>query len=62
MWLVRPWYIFPSLPGSFSAFLSCSPMHVRYAVFSEKTLLPNSSCGNCVVMLGMLLGRPHMAF
>jgi hypothetical protein len=46
MWLVRPWYIFPGLPRSFSAFLNCSPMHVRYVVLSEKALNPKSSCGN----------------
>ena len=29
MYLVSPWYMVPSFPGSFRASLSCSPMHVR---------------------------------
>ena len=28
---VRPLYIIPSLPLSFRAFRSCSPMHLKYA-------------------------------
>ena len=30
---VRPLYIIPSLPLSFRAFQSCSPMHLKYAFF-----------------------------
>jgi hypothetical protein len=35
-WLVKPVYICPSRPLSFSACISCSPIHVRYAFLREK--------------------------
>ena len=34
--LVNPLYIFPSLPWSLRALMSCSPIHVIYTFFSEK--------------------------
>ena len=43
MWCISPLYIVPSLPWSLSAFLSCSPMHRKYAFFSEKASRPKSS-------------------
>jgi hypothetical protein len=52
----------PSLPGSFRALRSCFPMHVRYSVLSDCSFSPNWSCGNFVVMFGVLFGSLHMAF
>jgi hypothetical protein len=52
----------PSLPGSLRAFRSCFPIHVRYSVLSDCASSPYWSCGSCVVMFGVLLGSPHMAF
>ena len=43
MWCISPLYIIPSLPWSLRAFRSCSPMHHRYAFFSEKASRPKSS-------------------
>jgi hypothetical protein len=62
MWLVRPMYIIPSLPGSFRALRSCFPIHVRYSVLSECAFSPNWLCGSFVVIFGVLFGSPHMAF
>ena len=60
MKFVRPLYIIPSLPLSFRAFRSCSPMHLRYAFFNENASIPNMSCGSWVTMFGVHLGRPHI--
>ena len=60
MYLVIPLYIFPSLPLSLKALISCSPIHVRYAFFREKTSVPSISCGSCVTTLDMHFGSPHI--
>jgi hypothetical protein len=39
--LVRPMKIVPSLLGSFRAFRSCFPMHVRFSILSEYGFSPN---------------------
>ena len=52
----------PSLPGSLSAFLSCSLMHLKYAFFREKASSPNRSCGSCVIIFAVHLGSPHITF
>ena len=62
MCCISPLYIVPSLPGSFNAFLSCSLIHLRYAFFSEKASSPNRSCGSCVIIFAVHLGRPHITF
>jgi hypothetical protein len=62
MWLVRPMYIIPSLPGSFRALRGCFPIHVRHSVLSECAFNPNWSCDNFVVIFGVLFGSPHMTF
>lgn len=59
---MSPLVIWPSLPGSLSASLSWSPIQVRYGVCNEKASRPNCFLGSCVVMLGVLLGRPHIDF
>jgi hypothetical protein len=59
---VSPLYIVPRRPWSFSAFLSCSPMHLRYAFLNEKALIPNSLCGSCLVKLDVLLGTLQIVF
>ena len=59
---VMPLYIIPSLPLSFRAFLSCSPMHLRYAFFNENASIPNMLCGSWVTIFGVHLGRPHIFF
>ena len=46
---VMPLYIIPSLPLSFRAFRSCSPMHLRYAFFNE-----NPQFQTCYVGVGLL--------
>ena len=38
------------------------PIHVKYSVLSECASNPYWSCGNFVVMFGVLLGSPHMVF
>ena len=53
-------YILPSLPLLFMAFMSCSPMHIMYAFFNEKTSIPNILCGSCVTTFDIQFGRPHM--
>ena len=60
MCCINPLYIPPSLPLSFRAFMSCSPMHIMYAFFNEKTYIPNILCGSCVTALDIHFGRPHM--
>ena len=60
MCLINPLYILPSLPLSVSALMSCSPIHVMYAFFSEKAFVPNLSCSSCVTALDIHFGRPHM--
>ena len=40
--------------------MSCSPIHVRYAFFSEKASVPNIFCGSCVTAFDRHFGRPHM--
>ena len=60
MYLVNPFYISPSRPLSLRALISWSPIHVRYAFFSEKAFVPNISCGSCVTALDMRFGSPHI--
>ena len=62
MCCISPLYIMPSLPWSFRAFLSCSPMHLRYAFFNEKASSPNSSWGSWEITLAVHLGSPHIIF
>ena len=62
MWCMSPLYIVPSLPWSLSAFLSCSPMHLKYAFFNEKASRPKSSWGNCVITFAVYFGSPHIVF
>ena len=42
---IRPLYIIPSLPLSFRAFRSCSPMHLRYALLNENASIPTYRVG-----------------
>jgi hypothetical protein len=37
-------------------------MRVKYVVFNEKAFIPNNSCRSWIVMFGVLLERPHIAF
>ena len=60
MYFVNPLYIFPSRPLSLRAFMSCSPMHVIYAFFSENASVPNITWGSCVTAFDIHFGRPHM--
>lgn len=60
MCLVNPLYILPSLLLSLRALISCSPIHVIYAFLSEKTSVPNISCGYCVTTLDKYFGSPHI--
>ena len=60
MCLVNPLYIFPSLLLSLRAVISCSPMHLRYAFFSEKNYMLNISCGSCVTALDKHFGSPYI--
>lgn len=59
MYCINPLYIFPSLPLSFRALMSCSPIYVMYAYFSEKTYVANMSCGSCARTFDIQYGRPH---
>ena len=59
---VSPLYIVPSLPLSFRALQSCSPMHLKYVFFSEKASIPNMSCGSWITTFGVHLGRPNIFF
>ena len=59
---VRPLYIMPSVPLSFRALRSCSPIHLKYAFFSENASIPNMSCGSCVTIFGVHLDRPQILF
>ena len=43
---VNPLCMVHNLPWSFSAFLSCFPMYLRYAFFNENVSSPNSSWGS----------------
>jgi hypothetical protein len=58
---MRPLYIIPRRPWSFSTSWSCSPMYFRYAFLSEKAFMPNSLCNSCVARFGVLLGTLHIA-
>ena len=60
MCLINPLYILPSLPLSLRALMSCSPIHVIYEFFSEKTSMPNMSCGNSVTAFNIHFRRPHI--
>ena len=53
-------YIFPCLPLSLRALMSCSPIHVMSQLFSEKTYVPNMSCGSCITTFDIHFGRPHI--
>ena len=55
---VSPLCIIPSLPLSFRALRSCSPIHLKYAFFSENASIPNILCGSYVTMFGVHLERP----
>jgi hypothetical protein len=41
---------------------NCFPIQVRYSVLSECASNPYWSCGNFVVMFGVLFGSPQMVF
>ena len=56
----NPLYIFPSLPLSLRALMSCSPMHVIYVFLSENAYVPNMSYGNCVTTFDIHFGRPQI--
>ena len=60
MCFVNTLYIFPSLPLSLRALMSCSPMHVMYAFFSENASVPNISWGSWVTAFDIHFGRPHI--
>ena len=62
MWCINLLYIIPNLPWSLSAFLSCSPMHCKYAFFYEKVSSPKSSCNSWVITFAVHLGSPHIVF
>jgi hypothetical protein len=55
-------YIMPNLPWSLSTFLSCSPMHRRYAFFSENASSPKSLWGSWVITFTVHFGSPHIVF
>ena len=59
---MRPLYIIPTLPLSFKALRNCSPLHLKYAFFSENASIPNMSCGSCVIIFDMHLGRLQIFF
>ena len=42
--------------------MSCSPIHVTYAFFSENAYVPNMSYGSCVTIFDIHFGRLHMDF
>ena len=60
MCLVNPLHIFPSRPLLLRALISCLPIHVRYAFFSEKTYVWNIYCSSCVTTLDKYFGSPHI--
>ena len=60
MWCINPLYILPSIPLSFRAFTSGSPIHVMYAFCNENASVPNMSCSNCVTTFDIHFGKPHM--
>ena len=60
MCLVNLLYIFPSRSLSLRTLISCSPIYVRYAFFSEKAYVPNISCGSCVTALDVHFDSPHI--
>ena len=62
MCCINPLYILLGLPLSLIAFMSCSPIHVMYAFFNERTYVPNISCGNCVTTFDIHFGRLHMYY
>ena len=73
MCCINPLYIFPSLPLSLRAFMSCSPIHVMYAFFNEKTSVLEFHVGRmrgtlvCKNFLfhhknSTILGHPHQQF
>ena len=59
---VSPLYIISSLPLSFKAFVSCSPMHLKYAFFNENASIPNMLCGSWVTIFDVYLNGPHIFF
>ena len=54
---MRPLYISPSMPRSFSASLN-SPIQQRYAYLREKAFRPKRLCGSWIVILEALLDSP----
>ena len=62
MWCMSHLYIIPNLPWSLSAFLSCSPMHLRSAFFNENASRPKSSWGNWVITFAVHFGNSHIVF
>lgn len=60
MYFFNPLHIFPNLPSSLMALTSCSPTHVMYAFFNEKTSVPNISCSSCMTAFDIQFGRPHI--
>ena len=61
MCVTSPLYIFPNLPLSLRALISCSPMHVMYVFLSENAYVSNMLYGSCVTTFNIHFGRPHIA-
>ena len=60
MYWISPLYILSSLPLSSRTLISCLPMHLMYAFFSEKTCMPYMLCGTCVTTFDMRFGRSQI--
>ena len=60
MYWISPLYILSSLPLSLRTLISCLPMHLMYAFFSEKTCMPYMLCGTCVTTFDMRFGRSQI--
>ena len=60
IYLVNPLHIFSNIHLSLRALISCSPIHVRYVFFNEKTYVPNISRGSYVTALDIHFGSPHI--
>ena len=61
MYLIRPWYILPSWPGSLRACMSCCPIQCMLSGRSEVTFIPKFLCESCVRILAELLDMWHIS-
>lgn len=60
MYWISPLCILSSLSLSLRTLISCLPMHLMYAFFSEKNYKPNMSCGSCLTTFNMHFGRSQI--